>query len=152
MANSEDEQTRDEAVDGPKLVAAILNKMRPENRERITRAIQTANPKLYVKIEENLYNFDDLADLTPQGMQLLLNAISAQDLLLSLKTASDKVKKVLFENMSERKRSIVQSDFDAMPPVRLSDIEEAKKRILQKLEELRRTGAIRNQSTSDVWV
>ncbi len=147
-----DKSNRDEFVDGPKLAAEILNRMDPSNKEKIVKAIQTVAPEIATRIEENLYNFDAIAELTPQGVQTLLKVIDPQDLLLSLKTASVLVKDTLYANMSERKQQIVKSDFEAMPQVRLSEVQEAQRRILKKLEELRTAGEIRTRSKHDVWV
>ncbi len=149
---SEKDKSLGEPVDGPKIVADILNRMNPANKEKIVRAIQASNPEIATKIEEKLFNFDDIAELTPQGVQVLLKEIDQNDLLLSLKTASKKASSALFENMSERRRQIVQSDFENMGQRRLSEVDEAQKRILRKLDELRTAGLIKTQGKQDVWV
>lgn len=152
MAKDDDEKTPDETVDGPGIAAKILNSMRPAQRERIMKAIQEANPTIAVKVEEKLYNFEEIADLQPQGVQILLKEIDHRDLLLSLKTASDKVKSVLFENMTERRKQIVDEDFAALPPVKLRDVEDAQRRIMMKLSALRTAGLLKTQSKNDIWV
>lgn len=149
---ADDEKSPDETVDGPGAAAAILNSMRPAQRERIMKAMQQASPEVAVKVEEKLYNFEEVADLQPQGVQILIKEIEHRDLVLSLKTASDKVKKVLFDNMTERRRQIVSEDFAALPQVKLRDVEEAQRRIMIKLSALRTSGLLKTQSKNDVWV
>lgn len=147
-----DDKTPDEVVDGPAVAAKILNSMRPQNRERIVKAIQGANPDLALRIEERLYNFEEIAELQPAGVQILIKEIEHRDLVLSLKTASANVKRVLFENMSERRQQIVNEDFSALPAVKLRDVEEAQRRIMQKLSALRTAGLLKTQSKNDIWV
>ncbi len=148
----QDDKSPDEVVDGPSVAAKILNSMRPQNRERIVKAIQGANPTLATKIEEKLYNFEEIADLQPTGVQILIKEVEHRDLVLSLKTASEKVKKILFENMSDRRQQIVNEDFANLPQVKLRDVEDAQRRIMQKLSALRTAGLLKTQSKNDIWV
>lgn len=146
------EKTEDEIVDGPRVAARILDNMPQSRREAIVTQIRQTDPGLAVKIEANLVTFEDIADLFPQGLQLLIKEVEHQDLIVSLKKASDKVKQALFANMSQRKRQTVEEDFTGLPPMPLAEVEQAQGRILKKLDELRTAGLIRTQSESDTWV
>jgi len=141
-----------EEVNGPKIAADILNRMPAEKRKALTEAIQKKSPEAAQKIQESLFNFDDLLNISAQGLQVLLGAISQGDLVLSLKTASNEVRDILFSNMTERKKTQVQEDFALLPPVRLSEVEAAQKRILTKLDELRTAGLVRSSKDTGVWV
>jgi flagellar motor switch protein FliG len=142
----------DEKVDGPGIAAQILNRMNTRNKDRIVERIKTAEPALAAKIQEKLYTFEEIATLTPQGVQLLIKEIDHRDLVLSLKAASTAVKGTLLQNMSERKQQVVQDDLAALPPTRLSEVEEAQRRIMNRLDNLRMAGMIKTQSKQDVWV
>lgn len=143
---------KDEKVDGARIAADILSHMPSANKERILKEMSVRDPEILVKVQDNLLNFNDIASLTPQGMQVLIKSIEHNDLILSLKTASAEVKDAFFINMTERKAALVKEDFAALPKVKLSDVEEAQRRIMKKLEELRSSGQIRTQSKNDVWV
>ena len=142
---------KDEAVDGPKIAAEILKKMPSNDQKRLVKAIRDEAPAIAVQIEANLYHFDDIADLTPKSVQLLINNIQHSDLVLSFKTASETVKSAFLSNMSERKKAQVQDDFSALPPVKISEAEAAQRRILEKMEELRKSGLIHSADKKDVW-
>lgn len=144
--------SNDEPVDGPKIAAEILNRMDTPNKEKIVQAISKADPRLAQKIQASLWNFDEVTMVTSQGIQLLLNSIQHTDLVLSLKTASEDAKAVLFNNMSDRKAELVREDFAGLPAVKLSDVEAAQQRILKTLDGLRTSGQIRTQSKNDLWV
>ena len=144
--------SQDEEVDGPAIAAAILNNMDKDRKDRIVKAIAQSDPQIASKIEENLFQFTDLETLTPQSVQLLMNEVLHRDIVLSLKTAETSTKEYLFENMSERKKALVLDDFEALPPTRLADVENAQKRILERMEELRAEGKVRTHAPNDVWV
>lgn len=152
MANDERDNRNDEAVDGPKVAADILSRMKPAVQARLQKAIEAVDPAIAEKIAANIIRFDSIIELNTKGLQVLLKEIPHQDLVLSLKTASQTVKEILFNNMSERKQTMVRDDLAALPPTRLSEIEQAQRRIVQKMDELRTSGAIRTDSKNDIWV
>jgi flagellar motor switch protein FliG len=142
----------DERVNGAKIAAEILNRMSAENKDRILKAIRERSPEVAAQVDANLVHFDQILDITAQGLQLLLQSISQPDLVLSLKTASGEVKEILFKNMSDRKRKQVQEEFDLLPPIRISEVEGAQRRILDKLTELRGAGLIKTDGKDGIWV
>lgn len=144
--------SEDEEVDGARIAADILNRMHPAHKEKLVRNIQTEAPEVAEKIEDNLYNFDEIADLNPQSIQTLIGAIDKNDLLHSLKLASDAVKEALFNNLSERRRQIVKDEYADLPQIKLADAQAAQRRVLEVLEKLRSEGKIRSHNPNDVWV
>jgi flagellar motor switch protein FliG len=152
VAKNDRDNQNDEAVNGPKVAADILSRMKPAVQARLQKAIEAVDPAIAEKIAANIIRFDSIIELNTKGLQVLLKEIPHEDLVLSLKTASQTVKDVLFNNMSERKQTMVRDDLAALPPTRLSEIEQAQRRIVQKMDELRTSGAIRTGSGNDVWV
>ena len=145
-------KSNDEVVNGPKVAAEILNKMRPSERERLVQSMKQAAPEVTKKVEANLISFEDIAELTPQGIQLLIKEVDHRDLVISLRAASQKVSMALYNNMSARKRQSVAEDLDSLPEMESNEIEESQHRILKTLDTLRTQGKIRSESKSDVWV
>lgn len=146
------ENDNDEKVDGPGVAAQILNRMSTTVKDRIVANIKAAQPALAAKIEEKLFNFDEIAELQPQGVQILVKSVEHKDLVIALKTANPGVKSALYGNMSERKREMVEEDFHALPPTRLIEVEEAQRRIMIRLDELRKAGLVKTAGKKDVWV
>ena len=136
-------KSKDEKVDGARIAAQILNNMPSPERARLVEAMKQADPSVIKKVSENLFSFEDIVELTARGVQLLIKEIDHRDLVISLKTASSKVKAVLYENMSERKRLSVDEDFNVLPKMPISEVEDAQFRILKRLDELRTAGKIR---------
>lgn len=138
--------------DGPKIAADILNCMSASRRKKLIANIKELYPDVYESIVSRLWDFDDLAELAPQSAQLVVREVSHEDLVVSLKTATEDVRGVLLENMSPRKKQMVEDDLAVLGKVRLSEVDEAQKRILKKVEELRESGRIRTHSKHEVWV
>ena len=143
---------KDEKVDGPAIAAKILQSMPQEKRVKLLKAIEARDPKISIKVTDNLFNFNDIATLTAQGVQILLSSIDQKDLVLSFKTASAEVKEIFLTNMSERKAVMVNEDFLSLGKVKLTDVEAAQRRILKVLDDLRTSGQIRSQNKNDMWV
>lgn len=144
--------SNNEYVDGPRVAADILAKMSSKNRSRIVKAIEARHPQLANRISAKLFDFESLLELTPQSIQLVLKEVEDRDIVLSLKAASNELIEMLLSNLSERKRMIIEDEFESLPPIRLTQVEEAKRRILEKTEELRTRGLIRSSTDNEVWV
>jgi len=122
-------------------------------KKRLVDAIQAQNPAIAAKIQEKIFTFDDISQLHPRSVQTLINEVQHEDLIVSLKVATQKVREKLLANMSERKRAMVEDDYNNLPPMRLSEVEEAKRRVLNKADELRTSGRLQTGGDdSDVWV
>jgi len=144
--------SKDEEVDGAKIAADILSRMEPSAQTRIVANIEAEAPELALKINENMFRFDEIADLPDRGIQILAQSVNHHDLVLSLKKAEPKTRERIYENVSERKRDLLKDDSNTSSPVKSSDVEAAQRRVLNTLEELRASGKIRTESEHDIWV
>lgn len=142
----------DEKVDGAKIAAQIMSRLSPSVQEKVVKTIQASNPALAEKVQENLFNFEDIATLTSPSVQTLIKDISEQDLLLALRASSPDLKAKILSNLSERRKESILEQLEAMPPARLSDARAAQQRILKRVDELRTAGAVKSESTKDIWV
>ncbi len=125
-------------VGGIESVAEILNTMDKATESRILTTILESNPDLAEQIRAFMFTFEDLRLVDPTGMQAILKEIPQNELVLSLKTGSDAVKKHIFNNMSEKAADAVRNDLDALGPVRIANVDIAQQKIViiaRKLEE-----------------
>ena len=91
---------------------------------------------------ESLFTFDDLSNLDPTGVQVLLRKVDKDQLSIGLKGASEELRNLFFSNMSERAAKILREDMDAMGPVRLSDVDEAQSAIINQAKQLAASGEL----------
>ena len=144
--------SRDEVVDGAGAAAKILNSMPETRRKSLLGKMTAKDPSVIQRIGDKLVSFSDIAYLDAKGAQLLIKESKHETLVTALKLADESVAQTLFGNMTERKRQIVIDDLRAMPKVPRTQVEEAQKVIVQKLDELRTKGLVRLSKSDDIWV
>lgn len=144
--------SNDELVDGAEAAARILNSMPESRRQSLLGKMTAKDPTVIQRLGDKLVAFSDIAYLDPKGAQLLIKESDHKTLITALKGADEGSSQTLFENMTDRKRSIVMEDLRAMPRIPRSQAEEAQKIIVQKLDELRTKGLVRLSKSDDIWV
>jgi len=96
--------------------------------------------------------FENLLGLNDRDMQTLLREISSETLLVALRGADEAVRNKILSNMSRRAADLLRDDLEAMPPVKLSDVEAAQKDILSTAKRLAEAGEITLSSKGDQLV
>ncbi len=129
-------------VSGIKLVANILNQVDQASEKAILGSISENHANLAEDIRKLMFVFDDLTQLDDRAMQELLKVVSKDQLILALKAAQDDIKDLVFRNMSERARDLLQEDMEAKGPVKVSEVEAAQQEILKLAKTLEEAGTI----------
>lgn len=127
---------------GIKKAADILNFVDGAIEQQVLEAIGDADEELSNEIQDNMFVFDNLAEVDDRGMQTLLREVSSDQLLLALRGAADNLKDKIFNNMSSRAAEMLKDDLEAAQPARLSDVEAAQKEILAVARRLAEAGEI----------
>ena len=143
--------SKDEKVDGARIAAQILMRMSPAAQERIVQAMENAAPQALQKVQEKMVTLDDLAELTPQSIQILLREIDHRDVIAALNSAGEHVKEAVYQSVPARKRQILEEDVNLAAGLSPVEIESAQKRIVVKLDELREQGKIRTDDKKGTW-
>ena len=125
-----------QAVDGPKVAADILNRVGSGIERDVLQRLDAQDPEMAEQIRNQMFVFDDLARLNKKEVDLLLQHIEHEDLVMALKSAGKRVLATIMSAMSERRQQLLLDDLNALPPTRLKDVEEAQLRILQHVRRL----------------
>jgi flagellar motor switch protein FliG len=128
---------------GVERVAEVLNLTDRATERDILDGLAQENPELVEEIRKRMFVFEDILLVDDKGVQQVLKEIDAQELSLSLKTASDEVKEKFFRNMSERAVRLVLEEMEYMGPVRLGQVDAGQQRIAEVCGGWRRTGKCR---------
>lgn len=123
---------------GVEAVAEILNNTSRGAERNIMETIRERNPDLANSIKGLMFVFDDLVNVTDRDMQRILKEVEQRDLVLALKATSEALKKKILANVSERAAEMIKEELELMGPVRIQDVEEAQRSIIeiaQTLEE-----------------
>jgi flagellar motor switch protein FliG len=88
------------------------------------------------------FTYEDILKIDDTGVQLVIKEIQHQDLLVSLKTASDELKEKLFSSMSERAAIMLSEDLESLGPMKISEVEKAQQNIIAVCKQLEEDGKI----------
>jgi flagellar motor switch protein FliG len=129
-------------IGGVKVAANILNFMDSGQDQVILTTINQVDAELGARIQDLMFVFDNLNDLSDRELQALLREVPNDRLGLALRGADSKVREKITRNMSQRAAEILLEDMEARGPVRLSDVEMAQKEILSIVRRLADQGVI----------
>ncbi|MBI2889375.1 MAG: flagellar motor switch protein FliG [Nitrospirae bacterium] len=129
-------------VGGVPAVAEMLNQVDRAAEEDILAKIEEEDPELAESIRHHMFTFEDLAFIDDRGMQDLMKEVNREDLVKSMKTASEELKEKIFRNMSKRAAEMVKEELSLLGPMRLSDVERAQREIIQVARRLQDEGKI----------
>ncbi len=127
-------------VGGDKVAASIVNALKPERGEALLEEIKERNAELSERIEEMMFVFDTLLEVDDRGIQALLREISNDLLVVALKGSDPEISDKILGNMSKRAATLLREDMDAKGPIRLSEVEESQKEILDVARRLADAG------------
>lgn len=127
---------------GIQAVVEVLNGVDRSTERTILDALEIQDPTLANEIKKRMFVFEDIVILDNRAIQRVVREVENEDLRLSLKVASDEVKGVVFQNMSQRMAETFKEEMEYMGPVRLRDVEEAQMRIVAAIRKLEDIGEI----------
>lgn len=127
---------------GIRAAAEILNFVPTAQEASVIENIKQYDEDLAQQIMDEMFVFDNLADVDDQGIQLLLREVQSESLVIALKGAPEEVREKIFRNMSKRAVEALKEDLEGRGPVRVSEVEVEQKEILRVLRQLAESGQI----------
>lgn len=127
---------------GVQAVVEVLNGVDRSTEKTILDELTIQDPELAEDIKQRMFVFEDIVTLDNRAIQRVIRDVENEDLILALKSASDEVKTIVFENMSQRMAETLQEEMEFMGPVRLRDVEDAQTRIVSTIRRLEDAGEI----------
>ena len=127
---------------GIESVVEVLNSVDRSTERTILDTLEIQEPELADEIKKRMFVFEDIVILDNRAIQRVIREVDNEDLLLSLKVASEEVKDIVFKNMSQRMAATFTEEMEYMGPVRLRDVEEAQTRIVAIIRRLEDIGEI----------
>lgn len=130
------------ATGGAESVAEILNSTSRAAEKNILKRLRERDNKLAEDITGLMFLFEDIVTLMDSAIQQIVKGVDSKTLALALKATSDELKEKVFRNMSERASEMLQDELQYLGPVRVRDVEEAQKQILDIVHDLEDAGEI----------
>lgn len=129
-------------IGGAKRAAEILGRLDASVEGEILEKIKELDEELGTRIEDLMVVFENLLGVSDRDIQTLMREISSDTLLIALRGADTAVRDKILSNMSRRAAELLRDDLEAMPPVKLSDVEAAQKEIMSAAKRLAEAGEI----------
>ena len=127
---------------GVKAAAKIMNLTKVDMESMIMKGVESLDADLAQAIQDNMLTFADLGSVDNRAVQTLLRNIEPDLLMVALKGADEIVRDKFMSNMSERARAVFLDDMEAKGPMRLSDVEDAQKKIMRQARKLSEAGEL----------
>ncbi len=127
---------------GVRTAAEILNLMNSSQEEAVIETVRAHSEDLAQKIIDEMFLFENLIDIDDRGIQLILKEIDTNSLVVALKGSPDALLEKFMANMSQRAAQMLQEDLEARGPIRVSQVENEQKAILQVVRRLADSGEI----------
>ena len=139
---SSNTSSKSSSFGGIKAAAQIMNSTKTALEASIMKGLEEIDADLMMRIQDNMFTFENLAAVDNKGIQVLMRAVDNNQLMIAMKGASEDVKARFFDNMSERARGMFKDEMDAKGLMRLSDVEEAQKQIMRSARKLSDSGEL----------
>lgn len=136
------EDIKSSSIDGIRKAAKILKYVNIGMEVDIIENINMDDPDLGQKIMDAMFVFEDLLDIDDRDIQTILREITSESLVVALKGSDDALKEKIFSNMSKRAAGMLREDIEERGPVRLREVNFAKKEILDIARRLASAGDI----------
>jgi flagellar motor switch protein FliG len=133
---------REAKYGGRKQVADILNEVDRDVWQEILDEMREIDDEVANEVNNLMFVFEDLVLLNDSHIQEILKEIDGKELTLALKGATNEIREKVFGNMSKRAAQGIMEDMDYMGPIRLAEVEEAQKRIVEVIRSLEENGTI----------
>lgn len=127
---------------GMKAAAEIMNFLDTNVEGQLMDAMREHDEEMAQQIQDLMFVFDNLIDVEDRGIQAILREVQQDSLMRAIKGADDGLKDKILSNMSKRAADMLADDLEAMPPIRISEVETAQKEILAIARRLADAGEI----------
>ena len=129
-------------IQGVDAASAILKRLKSDATSSLLQEVQAIDPDMATALQNSLFTFEDLIRIDGRGIQMLLKEITTDQLVVALKSASEELKQKVFGNLSTRAATMLRDEMEMLGPVRLSEVEEARRTIVDAALRLERDGRI----------
>ncbi|MBI5419486.1 MAG: flagellar motor switch protein FliG [Deltaproteobacteria bacterium] len=127
---------------GVKLVAQALNAMQKDTEQMALERLQAADSDLADSVRKAQFTFEDLLGADDRSFQAILREVNRDILVVALKAASPEMREKVFHNVSERAAQMMQEDLEAMGPVKVVEVENARQEMIRVARRLEEEGKI----------
>jgi flagellar motor switch protein FliG len=139
-------------IGGVKAAAKIMNFTQSATESRIMRNLVKINKDLMTDIQENMFVFENLTAVDDKNLGVLMRNIEPEDLAIALKGADERLRDKILGCMSARAAASIIDEMEAKGPMRVTEVQEAQKRIIAVARKLSDAGTMVLAGRGDDYV
>ncbi len=144
--------SKSQKSDNNQLLAEIFNNFDRTHEATFMSMMEQYDTSMADRIKGLMFTFEDLKRLNAVGIQSVLKVADKGKLALALKGASEEIRKLFMDNMSQRAAKIMIEDIESMGPVKLRDVDHAQSEIINTAKSLIAKGEAEILDSSDTMV
>ncbi len=129
-------------VGGPRAVAEILNRLGQKAAKSTLSLIEQNDEKLSNIIKDMMFTFEDIIKMDNNGIREILKVADKKDLMIALKGAQEELRDRFMSSMSQRAQEAFAEEMQFLGAVRVKDVEEAQRKIVEEVQKLAEQGVI----------
>ncbi len=137
-------------VGGPRAVADVFNRLGTKSSKATLATIEQVDEELATLIKEMMFTFEDMVSLDKNAIIETLKAVDKGDLMMALKSSPEELKEKFFSAMSERARAAFEEEMQFLGAVKMKDVENAQRKIVEVVNGLAEAGTIQMGSTEEM--
>ena len=137
---------------GLKKFTDLLCLVDSKTSETIMDFLEAEYPELIQTISDYLFVFEDIVMLNDKAIQKVMRNVNTEDLTKALKYASDKVKKIIFNNITKRAAIMLKEEIECMTDVSMEESDAAQKKIVSVIRFLEEMGEIVAAVNNEIYV
>jgi len=123
-------------------VAQIFNAFDKKYESLFLAALDSSNRSAAQRLRALMFSFDELAKMDANSAQILLRSVERETMIKALKGATKSVREFFFAQMSQRAARSFMEDMDMQGPIRLKDVDEAQRTIVNLAKDLAAKGEL----------
>lgn len=120
----------------------ILGKVDTKTEKNIMSFLEVKNSSLADRVKSNMFVFENIVLLDDQSIQKVLKEVNLKDVAIALKDVDEEISEVIFRNQSSRASLVLREEISLLGTVKASQVEEAKRNIVQVVRRLEFDGLI----------
>lgn len=137
---------------GVHTAAELLNLMNSSHEQSVLDSVRAHDAALADTIVDEMLVFEDIAAMDDQVIRRLLQEIEDNTLVVALRGAPQELVERFTANMASRAAELMMDDMEMRGPVRMSQVEAERKRILEAVRRLADSGEISLSQGDDEYV
>jgi flagellar motor switch protein FliG len=123
-------------------ISKIFNHLDKKSETRILTSLDDLNSQMSQKLRALLFSFDDLTKMSVSSAQVLIRSIDREVLIKALKGSTKTTREFFFSQMSQRAAKALQDEIEILGPIRLKEVDDSQRIIVNLAKDLAAKGEI----------